>query len=302
MIKRIKLPPLLGRLHWQAVNLIGCGLSVLSPEWNVKYVYRKKFHKKIDLEHPTTFNEKLLWLKLYRYAKDPLVIQCADKYRVRDYVTACGFGHLLNGLLGVYDDAQDIPWEELPRQFVLKWNFGSGMNVICKDKDTLDRDKVVRQMAKWGKSKPWLEHAEMQYKYCDKKIICERYLEETPGRGLADYKVYCFNGQPLCVLVIEDRFTDEKIAFYDDEWKPLENLNEGEKDLAVAAGRPECLPEMLAASARLSRGFPFLRCDFYVVSGKLYFGEMTFTPAGGLYTFETKIHGKSMAELLELGV
>jgi len=151
-------------------------LTVISPTLNTKYRYKKAFGKKLDLENPQTLNEKILWLKLKKYSKDPLVIKCADKYRVREYVKECGCGDILNELYGVYDSADEIPWESLPNEFVLKWNFGAGMNVVCTDKSKMNRDEVLKQMKKWGKRKIWLPYSEMQYADAPKKIICERLI------------------------------------------------------------------------------------------------------------------------------
>lgn len=178
-LKRIKI---LRLAYNKGIDVFARGLTVISPKWNTEFRFWMTFKRKIDLENPESFNEKLLWLKLNRYMNDPLVIQCADKYAVRDYVTACGCGDLLNEMYGVYDDADSIPWEDLPRQFVLKWNFGSGFNIICPDKSKIDRNEVIRQMKKWGRSRYWLSYSEMQYKYCRKKIVCEKYLSaETLG-------------------------------------------------------------------------------------------------------------------------
>lgn len=151
-------------------------LTQISPKLNTKARYKQAFKKKLNLHNPETLNEKILWLKLNRYMKDPLVIQCADKYRVRDYVKQCGCGSILNELIGVYDSPKEIPWEELPNQFALKWNFGAGMNIICTDKSKMNKDDTLRQIEKWGKCKYWLSHSEMQYKYIPKKIVCERLL------------------------------------------------------------------------------------------------------------------------------
>ena len=135
---------------------IYCTATLLSPELNTRLHFREKFGRKLNLNHPNTFNEKLLWLKLKRYNNDPLVIQCADKYRVREYVEQCGCGHILNELYDVYDSAEEISWEKLPSQFVLKWNFGAGMNIVCSDKSKLNQDEVIGQLKRWGKCKYWL--------------------------------------------------------------------------------------------------------------------------------------------------
>ena len=120
--------------------------TIISPTLNTRLRYRYLFKKKLNLKNPITFNEKLLWLKLKKYNFDPLIAQCADKYRVREYVRSCGYENILIDLLGVWDDAKCIPWDELPDRFVLKWNFGAGMNVICKDKKVVDRVAVIKQM------------------------------------------------------------------------------------------------------------------------------------------------------------
>ena len=128
-------------------------LTVISPVLNTKMRYKDAFGKKLDLNNPQTLNEKILWLKLNKYINDPLVIQCADKYRVREYVKSCGCGEILNELIGVWNTAKEIPWEDLPNQFVLKWNFGAGMNIICTDKSKMNKNEVIRQMEKWEKKR-----------------------------------------------------------------------------------------------------------------------------------------------------
>ena len=140
-------------------------LTIISPTLNTKARYRYTFRKKLDLKNPQTLNEKILWLKLNKYMKNPLVIQCADKYKVREYVASCGCEDILNELIGVWDSAEDIPWDDLPNEFVLKWNYGAGMNIICTDKTQMDKEKVINQLKEWGRVKCWLSHSEMQYKY-----------------------------------------------------------------------------------------------------------------------------------------
>lgn len=165
------------RIYTNASNAFYSVLTVISPELNTKVRYRRAFGKKLDLVNPVTLNEKVLWLKLKKYMKNPLVIQCADKYRVREYVQKCGCGEILNELIGVYKKVDDIPWEELPNQFVLKWNFGAGMNIVCTNKNEMNKDEALRQLKKWGKTRYWLTHSEMQYKYMKKMIVCEKLLD-----------------------------------------------------------------------------------------------------------------------------
>ena len=276
-------------------------LTRISPTLNNQARYRSVFGKSPDLKNPRTFNEKLLWLKLNRYNKDPLVVQCADKVAVRDYIKDCGYEDILNEVIGVWDCPCQIPWEELPRKFALKWNFGAGMNIICKDKNAMDRNQVVDQMKQWGKSKCWLDYAEMQYKYIDKKIICERFIECTDQEVIPDYKVYCFNGKPQAILVMHDRGQTVKGEFFDTAWEALPTPKKYVLP-DVPTEKPECLSRLLEISEKLSSPFPFVRCDYYIVGNQIYFGELTFTPAAGLYTSETTVHGKPMEDFLELQV
>lgn len=150
--------------------------TLISPRWNTQMRYKSAFGKKLDLNNPQTLNEKVLWLKLNTYYKNPLVIQCADKFAVRQYVTDCGCEEILIPLIGAWEEPEQIPWDELPESFVLKWNFGAGMNIVCTDKSQLDREKTIKQLKKWGKCKYWLPHSEMQYKYIPRKIVCEELL------------------------------------------------------------------------------------------------------------------------------
>ena len=139
-------------------------LTRISPELNSKILYFGMLKRKLNLKEPKTFNEKLMWLKLNTYKDNELVSQCADKYRVRDYVKKCGCEEILNDLIGVYDNANDIDFEKLPNRFVLKCNHAAGYNVICKDKSNLDIDKTRKKLNKWLKRDYWAMYSELQYK------------------------------------------------------------------------------------------------------------------------------------------
>lgn len=292
-------------LYRRAVTTFLKGVTVISPVLNSKLVYRLAFKKKINLKNPTTFIEKLTWLKLYNYRKNKLVHQCADKYRVREYIKDCGCQEILNELIAVYDNPKQIEWDKLPNKFVLKWNYGAGMNIICTDKSSLDIKATVKQLKKWGKVKYWLPVSEMQYKYIPKKIICERFLEPTSNENnssvIPDYKVYCFNGQPKAIFVMHDRGSVIKTEMFNTEWQPLENSVKYSAP-KTKTPKPVFLDKLLEYSKILSKPFPFVRADFYIVDEKIYFGELTFTPAGGMHTSTTKIEGKDMTEFLDVKV
>ena len=282
------------------LRLFRSSLTVISPTLNTKVNYLIHHHKRCNLKNPQTIEEKVLWLKLNKYMDDPTVIQCADKYRVREYIKDHGCADILNELLAVYDSPDEIDWDALPNQFVMKWTFGSTYNFVCKDKSAANREAVITQFKKWGKEKYWLPYSEMQYKYAPKKIIVEKYLEdEEYPNALPDYKAYCFHGEPLAFLVMHDRDKVLKREFFDKDWNRLPD-HPGFPAPAVETPKPMCLDKLIEVSRALSKDFPFVRCDFYVVNGKVFFGEMTFTPAGGIYFKHTTIDGKPMTDYLHI--
>ncbi len=277
-------------------------LTVISPELNAKVIYWVKFRKKLNLAHPKDFHEKLVALKIKRYNYDPLVKQCADKYAVRNYVISKNCGDVLNELIAVYDTPDQLEWESLPAQFVIKWNFGCGYNIISQDKSKLNRDAVIKQLKKWQKSTDYLDYAELQYKDVKKVILVEKFLFTHDMSLPADYKLYCFNGNVKAILYIADRDTHEKkAAFFSPEWrylgKPKKSMY---SDFSVIPTKPKSLVRMCEVAETLSQGFPFVRVDFYDVDGRAVFGEMTFTPAGGNDASEINIDGVSMGELLTI--
>lgn len=275
-------------------------LSAVSPTLASKYLYKRVFKKKLNLDNPMTFNEKLLWLKLNVYDKNPLVSQCADKYRVREYVKACGYGHLLNDLIDVWKSVDEIDWESLPEKFVLKCNHGAGYNIICDDKSKLDIESTKKKLRKWMKRDYWKESAEVHYKYIPKRIICEKYLESKTSFLPADYKIYCFNGIPKLILFIADRDCDKKGVFMSPEWEFISWVGSSYKKFEKIPEKPESLEEMIRAAAKLSAPFPFVRVDFYHINNRPVFGELTFTPGACLYTSQTTIDGVTMGELLDI--
>lgn len=263
------------------------GLTRISPRLNSKVVYRAKFHRPLDLKHPQTLDEKIQWLKLNTYYKNPLITQCADKYAVREYVKSCGCGEILNELYGVYDKVDDIPWASLPNRFVLKWNFGCGENLIVFDKATLDIEGAKRKMQEWYKKHRdyYLRYSEMQYKDIPPKIVCEKLIETENGGLPVDYKLYCFNGRPDCVLVCSGRGLDgggAKYYFFDRDWN-LKRYNKAGKDApeGFTLPKPENVEQLFEYAEKLTKPFPFVRADFYLERGKVTFGELTFTPCGG---------------------
>lgn len=246
-----------------------------------------KFKKPIHLKDPKTLDEKIQWLKFNTYYKNPLVTQCADKYAVRQYVEQSGCGEILNELYGVYDQVEEIPWASLPNQFVIKWNFGCGQNLIVPDKSKLDIESAKQKLKDWYQLRNtfYLTYSEMQYKDIPPKLICEKLIETESGDLPVDYKLYCFNGKPDCVLVCQKRGHMEHGAvyyFFDKDWN-LKRYNKRGKEAPAdfTLPKPKGIEQVFDYAEKLSKPFPFVRADFYLEKGKVTFGELTFTPCGG---------------------
>lgn len=259
-------------------------LTTISPKWTINLLFKLCHHRKPDLENPKTLDEKLQWMKLHYYPDNELVKQCADKWRVRDYVKDKGLEHILNEVLAVYEQPEEIDWDHLPEKFVLKWNFGNGGNVVCTDKNTLDRAKAVHDLKRFQKLKFHLLAAEPQYDIDRKLLICEKFIEPERGVSPVDYKFYCFNGEAKYVLCCIGREDGQKPAFYffDRQWQ-LQRLNRQGKMApeGFSIPKPEGMDLLFEYAEILSKPFPFVRADFYLEYGKPYFGELTFTPSGG---------------------
>ena len=259
-------------------------LTIISPTLNTIVTFRISKGKPINLKNPKTFDEKLSWLKLNTYYKNPLVSKCADKYAVREYVSSCGFGEILNELYGVYNSADEINWDKLPNKFALKWNMGCGHNIFCRDKNSFDIDSAVKILSKWRRTKYYLNNAELQYKYIEPKIVCEKLLETMTGGPPEDYKFYCFNGEAKYVMICIGRDKGKPKYYYFDKDCNLARINKDSKNAPenFYISKPKGWHEMFQYAEGLSKPFPFVRADFYNLDGKIIFGELTFTPSGGI--------------------
>ena len=276
---------------------------MISPNISTKVNYFISKGKLPNLENPKTIEEKLSWLKLNDYSKNPLVRQCADKLAVREYIIEAGYECTLNELLSIYDKLDDVEWGELPNQFALKWTVGARGNYICHDKNKINLEEIHKQLGdwkrQWDKEKPYLVTGEMQYAFAEPRIILEKYLGSD--KTLCDYKIYCFNGVPKAILVLADRSSNTKGIFMSPEWTFISNVSKYTA-FSETPEKPNTLEKMVKAASELSKPFPFVRVDFYDGSVDPIFGEMTFTPAGGISLATTQIDGVPMGELLELNI
>lgn len=261
--------------------------TLLSPKLNTRIRYWQCFHKKIDLKNPQTLDEKIQWLKFNTYYKNPLVTQCADKFAVRDYIKQCGCEDILNKLYYSWDNVDDIEWEKLPNSFVIKWNFGCGHNLICRDKSKLNIENAKRKLKEWYKTHKtfYLGYSEIHYKNIKPKLICEKLIETETGNLPEDYKLYCFNGIADCVLVCSGRDENGKGAkyYFLDKNAELKRYNKAGKEAPndFALNKPEGFEKLFEYAEKLSKPFPFVRADFYLEKGEITFGELTFTPCAG---------------------
>lgn len=261
-------------------------LDWMPDEQYLSLLYFANLKKRLNLKQPKTFNEKLQWLKLYD--RKPEYIMMVDKYRVREYIAKIIGEEYLIPLLGVWDDPEDIDFDALPDQFVLKCNHNSGLGMcICKDKSKLDIEKVKRDLKRGLQQDYYLTGREWPYKNVDRKIICEAYMSDGDD-GLSDYKVHCFDGEPKFILVCRDRFRNSGLTedFFTPQWEHMSLKRPDIPNSKAEILCPETLERMLDLSKKLAKELPFARIDFYEVNGKIYFGEITFFPASGFKKFQ----------------
>lgn len=269
----------------------------IGPEYASKKIYKKAFNKELNLDNPKTFNEKLQWLKLYYWPQNEKAIQCADKFRVREFLSERGYGEYLNELYFDWESVGEIDWNKLPDQFVIKCNHGCGYNIICADKSKLDIEKAKKSIKKWMKQKFGHFLAEPHYDKIKPHIICEKFL----GGNMVDYKFFCCNGK-VEFMYIAEGFGEEgvkKISFFDKfgQEAPFKRSDYPAYDNVK---KPQKFEEMKKMSEVLSKDFPFVRVDWFEVEGKIYFSELTFTPGSARIPFEPEIYDEKLGELLDI--
>lgn len=262
----------------------------MPDEEYLKKLYKSKFGKELNLENPQTFNEKQQWLKLYYRRPDYTMM--ADKYAVRPYIAEKIGEEYLVPLLGVWDDPDDIDFDALPEQFVLKCNHNSGLGMcICKDKSKLNVEKVKAELKKGLAEDYSVASREWQYRDIPRKIIAEKYMkdaEQNEQTGIINYKVSCFNGEPKYIYV--SRNTQGKkndcLSLLTPEWEDAPFYHGRYEAFDTVPPKPVNYEKMLEYSKILSADIPFVRVDFYEIDGQLYFSELTFMVASGFTRYE----------------
>ncbi|MGH4140380.1 ATP-grasp fold amidoligase family protein [Clostridium sp.] len=259
-------------------------LYIMSPKTELKLMFYLKHGYKLNLDNPKTYNEKLNWIKLYYH--NELMPVCADKYAVRQYVNDCGCGDILNDLLWEGFDASEIPFDDLPKQFVIKVTHGSGNNIICKNKDELNKEKTRKQLNKWLKNKYLPCYGEWFYGVVKPRIIIETFLCENNLNIPEDYKMFYFNNKEGAegvgvTAIYSDKFINQNSTLYDAEWNILSDVFFDNLPNNNLFEKPELYEKMIDYAKILSFPFPHVRVDFYVIREKIYFGELTFINGAG---------------------
>ena len=262
-------------------------MGLLPDEMFIRLNYLRRMKQWPDLKNPTTYNEKLQWLKLHD--RQPLYTQLVDKYAVRRFVAErIGGGYLIPLVGGPWDSFDEIDFDALPEKFVLKCTHDSGGLLICRDKRALDREKARRRIAQSLQQNFYYHNREWPYKDVRPRIIAEAYMEDASTSELRDYKFFCFGGEPKMLFVASDRQTageETKFDFFDMDYNHLD-LRNGHPNAAVPPEKPAQFGLMRELAQKLSQGIPHVRVDLYEVNGRVYFGEMTFYHWSGMVPFD----------------
>ena len=273
-------------------------LNLLSDKAYLKFAFKAKMGKKLDLKNPKTFNEKMQWLKLYD--RNPKYTQMVDKYDAKNYIAEKIGEEYIIPTLGVWDSFDEIDFDKLPEQFVLKCTHDSGGLAICKDKTIFDKEAAKKKINKTLKRNYYKSGREWPYKDVKPRIIAEKYMVDESGTELKDYKIFCFNGKPEYVEVDFNRYIQHKLNTYDFDWNPLNFCDSSPSDYSVDIKKPKKLDEMRRIAAELSKDIPFLRVDFYSIDDNIYIGELTFFPGSGFIQYKPKEMDLKYGKLLNI--
>lgn len=248
----------------------------------VKLQYKYITHHKLDLNNPVRYTEKLQYLRLFVYPKDKLVSQCAGRAGAREYLKKKGFCDKLIPIYGIYDHFDDIDFDKLPNQFVMKCTHACAFNYICKDKSKIDIKTLRKKFNKWLKTNYGKKTVELHYANIKPQIIIEKYLIQEGEPLPVEYKIHVFNGKARYMYVVTSRGVDIRYNNYYIDWTPFDGAQfNGWKKTDHPLEKPDHFQDMVEMSEILAKPFPFVRVDLYNINGKIYFSEMTFTPAKG---------------------
>lgn len=273
-----------------------------SDEEFLKKEYKALLNKELDLENPKTYNEKLQWLKLYD--RKPIYTTMVDKYEAKKYVADIIGEEYIIQTYGVWDKFEDIDFDALPEQFVLKCTHDSGGLAICKDKATFDKKKACKRIKKSMKRNFFWSGREWPYKNVKPRIIAEKYMEDAEGKGLKDYKFFCFNNEPKLLYISQglDNHETASISFYDMNGIEMPFHRSDFKPMEPNYEMPNNFSEMSALAKKIAQSVQssFVRIDLYSVCGEIYFSEITFYPNSGFVPFEPKEWDRKLGDWIKL--
>ena len=270
----------------------------LPDELYLKLMYRVRMGKKLNLKNPQTFNEKIQWLKLHD--RRPQYVTMVDKYEAKRYVANIIGEEYIIPTLGIWEKFEDIDFEALPNQFVLKCTHDSGGLVICRSRDSLNYE-VTKINYSLGTNFFWVGR-EWPYKDVKPRIIAEKYMEDNESRELRDYKIFCFNGEPKFLYLSEglENHRTAHISFVTLDWQFAKYTRSDYAPFEKLPPKPRNLEKMIELARTLSKGIRFLRVDFYEIKGQIYFGELTFHPNAGFNPFEKEEYDQELGGFLKL--
>jgi len=283
----------------------------LNPEAEMNRVYYKTYHRYPNLKNPKNLIEKIYWMQLH--TDTTMWTKCADKFAMRDYVKDCGYENYLPKNYGKWYNAADIDFNILPTEFVLKTNNGCGTVLLVSDKNTLDLKATRKKLQRWLNVPYGWAGGQLHYTRIKPCILAEELLHQDDvqksitSQSMVDYKVWCLNGVPECILVVYNRIkkVNYKLDMYNTNWGRIPNSLKltshftGKEEIFP---RPACLEEMLEIASKLSNPFPEVRVDFYVINNKPIIGELTFTSGYGNYTDEFYDYLGSKIDLSKINI
>ena len=260
----------------------------IPDEKYLKMLYKLKTGHELNLDYPKTYTEKIQWLKLYD--RRPEYTKMQDKYAVREFIKETIGEEYLIPLLGVWDRADDIDFDALPDQFVIKCNHDCASVIICRDKSTFDKAEAKRHLQDCLQKSYYPDGREWAYRDIKPKIIAEKYMQDSNEKTLTDYKFFCFSGIARLVLVTSGpaHTPERRVDFYDIDFNSLP-IKRGEMSgsgHAAAIKKPKGFDSLVQLAEKLSAGIPFVRMDFYLIEGHPFFGEVAFYPSGGMAEFK----------------
>lgn len=277
---------------------------LIDSEKRNRHLFEKHLNRSLDLDKPLLFNDKIQWLKLNWYSH--IASKVVDKFEVRTYVTGLIGENYLNGIIGVFDSVNDIDFELLPTMFALKASHGSGFNIICTDKSSLDWNRAKKKIKLWLKTKYYLMGNEFVYKGIKPRIILEEFISDDYEKGINDYKFFTFHGKVKFLYISYKNYDSfgnmsKKRRYFSPEWKEITINNSGDVIFVDTDNpKPHFLDKMLLISETLAKPFPHVRVDLYYEKDNIFFGELTFFHSNGMEQFPSLAFERFMGEFIDI--